>query len=118
MLINATENTDRKTGKRKNAASINDLCSEALGFNKQKAGELRGKKKSAITREKKAKDYLKGYVNNPIYVRRTEENKVTIPSTEVSAARGLGALANSGAKVQWRKPAQKDEPLEPAELAW
>lgn len=79
---------------------------------------MRSHKKSAITREKKTKDYLKGYVNNPVYVRRTEKNKVTIPSTEVSAAHGSGALANSGAKVQWREPAQKDEPFEPAELAW
>jgi hypothetical protein len=117
MLI-TTENTERKTGKRKNAASINDLCSEALGFNKQKAGELRGHKKSAITREKKAKDYLKGNINNPIYVRRSGKNKVTIPSMEVSAARGSGALADFSAKVQWRELAQKDEPFEPPELAW
>jgi hypothetical protein len=46
MLVNNIENTERKIIKRKNAASINDLRSEGLGFNKRNGvGELRGVKK-------------------------------------------------------------------------
>ena len=80
-----------------------------------------------MTREKKTKDYLKGYVNNPIYVRRAEKNTVTIPSMDImdsslahgSAENGqYNTLANSGAKVRWREPAQKDEPFEQAGLTW
>ena len=46
MLVDNIENTERKITKRKNAASINDLRSEGLGFNKQSGvGEFRGVKK-------------------------------------------------------------------------